>query len=89
MQSGFRPGRNIAMKVPAHEYEQTAAFYRDVLEFRELGGADSVTRMLPVTARPVADRPIDPPRRWRSAEHGGPGVARSGCFRVENAQQNQ
>lgn len=27
----FKPGRNIAMKVPAHEYESTVAFYREVL----------------------------------------------------------
>jgi catechol 2,3-dioxygenase-like lactoylglutathione lyase family enzyme len=38
MKPRFRPGRNIAMKVPAHEYERTVAFYRDVLGFRQLGG---------------------------------------------------
>jgi hypothetical protein len=27
----FRAGRNIAMKVPAHEYEATLRFYRDIL----------------------------------------------------------
>lgn len=32
----FLPGRNIAMKVPDHEYQQTATFYRDILGFEEL-----------------------------------------------------
>ena len=27
----FIPGKNIAIKVPPHEYEQTVAFYKDVL----------------------------------------------------------
>lgn len=43
MQSGFRPGRNIAMKVPVHEYERTVAFYRDVLGFEALADAGSST----------------------------------------------
>jgi catechol 2,3-dioxygenase-like lactoylglutathione lyase family enzyme len=30
------PGRNIAMKVPPHQYEATVQFYRDVLGFKEL-----------------------------------------------------
>ena len=25
----FEPGKNIAMKIPAHEYENTVRFYRD------------------------------------------------------------
>lgn len=33
MKPRFEPGRNIAIKVPAHEYAQTVAFYRDVLGF--------------------------------------------------------
>ncbi|WP_417445656.1 VOC family protein [Kangiella sp.] len=33
MKPVFKPGRNMAMKVPAHEYDQTVAFYRDVLGF--------------------------------------------------------
>lgn len=33
MNPKFRPGRNMAMKVPAHEYDKTVAFYRDVLGF--------------------------------------------------------
>jgi hypothetical protein len=27
----FAPGRNIAMKVPPHQYDATVAFYREVL----------------------------------------------------------
>ncbi|PAU62091.1 hypothetical protein [Pseudomonas indica] len=27
----FTPGRNMAMKVPPHQWQQTVAFYRDVL----------------------------------------------------------
>lgn len=27
----FHPGNNLALKVPAHLYDQTVAFYRDVL----------------------------------------------------------
>ena len=38
MSSDFEPGRNIAMKVPAHEYESTVAFYRDVLGFQPIQG---------------------------------------------------
>lgn len=43
----FTPGKNIAMKVPAHEFEKTASFYRDVLGFAEIEtssqpGADSI-----------------------------------------------
>ncbi len=34
----FRPGNNIAMKVPTHQYEDTVAFYRDVLRFPTLAG---------------------------------------------------
>ena len=29
----FAAGRNIAMKVPPHQYDATVAFYRDVLGF--------------------------------------------------------
>ncbi len=36
MNPKFIPGNNIAMKVPAHEYHDTIAFYRDVLGFRQL-----------------------------------------------------
>ncbi len=36
MKPKFRPGKNIAMKVPAHEYDNTVAFYRDILGFEEI-----------------------------------------------------
>ncbi|ATJ82316.1 VOC family protein [Halomonas beimenensis] len=29
--AGFQGGRNIALKVPPHQYEATVGFYRDVL----------------------------------------------------------
>jgi catechol 2,3-dioxygenase-like lactoylglutathione lyase family enzyme len=32
----FKPGRNIAMKIPPHEFEHTVAFYRDILGLRQL-----------------------------------------------------
>ena len=31
MKPEFRAGRNIAIKVPEHEYDATVAFYRDIL----------------------------------------------------------
>ena len=31
MKTEFRAGRNIAIKVPEHEYDATVAFYRDIL----------------------------------------------------------
>ena len=34
----FTPGRNLAMKVPSHEYEETVAFYRDILSLQEIDG---------------------------------------------------
>ncbi len=36
MNPKFTPGRNIAMKVPAHEYGDTVAFYRDVLGLEQI-----------------------------------------------------
>ncbi len=33
----FRPGKNIALKIPPCEFEKTLGFYRDVLGLRELG----------------------------------------------------
>ena len=36
MKPTFTPGRNIAMKVPTHEYERTVEFYRDVLGLTEI-----------------------------------------------------
>ena len=38
MRPRFEAGRNIAMKVPEHEYDATVAFYRDVLALPVLGG---------------------------------------------------
>ena len=35
MKPAFRPGTNIAMKVPMHEFDKTVAFYRDVLGFEQ------------------------------------------------------
>ena len=32
----FRSGKNIAMKVPAHQYEATVTFYRDILGFEPI-----------------------------------------------------
>ncbi|MGH6761831.1 MAG: VOC family protein [Phyllobacterium sp.] len=32
----FKGGRNIAMKVPAHQYDATVAFYRDVIGLEPL-----------------------------------------------------
>ncbi|MDR2877507.1 MAG: hypothetical protein LBV36_05655 [Chromatiales bacterium] len=39
MKPEFSAGRNLAMKVPAHEHERTLSFYRDVLGLRQLAGA--------------------------------------------------
>jgi hypothetical protein len=36
MKPRFTPGNNIAIKVPAHEYEDTVIFYRDILRFEQL-----------------------------------------------------
>ena len=44
MTAKFSGGKNIAMKVPPHQYDQTVAFYRDTLGLEEIGGpsGDSV-----------------------------------------------
>lgn len=34
----FEGGRNIAMKVPPHQYEATVRFYRDLLRLEPIGG---------------------------------------------------
>lgn len=34
MKPAFTPGKNIAVKVPSHEFEQMVHFYRDVLGLR-------------------------------------------------------
>ena len=36
MKPKFTPGKNIAMKVPVHEFDMTVAFYRDILGFEEI-----------------------------------------------------
>ena len=33
----FRPGQNIAMKMPPAEYERLVGFYRDILGFEVIG----------------------------------------------------
>jgi predicted enzyme related to lactoylglutathione lyase len=38
MKPTFEAGRNIAMKVPVHEFDATVAFYRDVLGLRPIPG---------------------------------------------------
>lgn len=40
MSPTFRPGSNLAMKVPPHRFDQTVAFYRDVLDFDVLHNPD-------------------------------------------------
>jgi catechol 2,3-dioxygenase-like lactoylglutathione lyase family enzyme len=37
MKPRFGPGANIAIKVPPHQFEQTVAFYRDILGLEQLG----------------------------------------------------
>ena len=43
MKPTFTPGRNMAMKIPSHEYRQTVAFYRDILGLKELSSPDDET----------------------------------------------
>mmetsp|Transcript_5592 Transcript_5592/g.9835 ORF Transcript_5592/g.9835 Transcript_5592/m.9835 type:complete len:124 (-) Transcript_5592:55-426(-) len=38
MTGTFAGGKNIAMKVPPHQYDTTVAFYRDVLGLEQIGG---------------------------------------------------
>lgn len=40
----FEGGKNIAMKVPPHQYDKTVAFYRNVLGLQEIRGpsADAI-----------------------------------------------
>lgn len=42
--AGFRPGRNVAIKVPERHYAATVAFYRDTLGF----GCETVSEDLAV-----------------------------------------
>ncbi len=39
----FSAGTNIALKVPQHQYQQTLAFYRDILALPQLEAAASAT----------------------------------------------
>ena len=41
MKPQFKPGKNLAMKVPVHEFEQTVVFYRDILGFEEIKESQS------------------------------------------------
>lgn len=48
MKPEFTPGKNIAMKVPVHEFDSTVSFYRDILGFEEVdahspGSIEAVT----------------------------------------------
>jgi len=36
MNPKFTPGKNIAVKVPLHEFDRTVTFYRDILGFEEV-----------------------------------------------------
>lgn len=36
MKPKYKPGNNIALKVPRHEHEKTVAFYRDTLGFEPI-----------------------------------------------------
>jgi len=46
MEPEFQPGRNIAMKIPPHEHQDTVRFYREVLRFKEIptDGKDDTPR---------------------------------------------
>ena len=39
MKPDFTPGKNIAMKVPSHEYEKTVHFYQTILGFKQIENA--------------------------------------------------
>ena len=48
MKPKFTPGKNIAMKVPVHEFDRTVDFYRSILGFKEIdspsqGNIEAVT----------------------------------------------
>jgi hypothetical protein len=38
MAAKFQGGKNIAMKVPPHQYDATVRFYRDLLGLEQIGG---------------------------------------------------
>lgn len=39
MEAKFTGGKNIAMKVPPHQFDETVAFYRDILGFSVINDA--------------------------------------------------
>ncbi len=39
MKPKFTSGKNIAMKVPVHEFDRTVVFYRDILGFEEVNAS--------------------------------------------------
>ena len=41
MKPTFEPGDNIAIKVPSHQFDQTVAFYRDVLGLEQIDKSSS------------------------------------------------
>ncbi len=43
MKPQFKPGKNLAMKVPVHEFEKTVVFYRDILGFEEIKESQSAS----------------------------------------------
>ncbi|MEE9337805.1 MAG: hypothetical protein V3U87_06970 [Methylococcaceae bacterium] len=46
MKPKFTSGKNIAMKVPVHEFDRTVVFYRDILGFEEVNASspDDIVR---------------------------------------------
>ncbi len=43
MKPKFTAGKNIAMKVPVHEFDGTVAFYRDILGFEQVDASSDET----------------------------------------------
>ena len=41
MTAKFEGGKNIAMKVPPHQYDETVAFYRDILGLDEIAASSA------------------------------------------------
>ena len=39
MKPNFKPGNNIAIKVPPHQYEQTVSFYRDIFGLEQISSS--------------------------------------------------
>ncbi len=51
----FTPGKNIAMKVPSHEFEQVVGFYRDVISLPQVE-CDSSGEAYPSVAFEFGDK---------------------------------